>query len=175
MKSRLLTLAGTLALLLVVGKFYAIPAVAQAVRAALVKNADEPGRMPYTSLAAAFDFSSCLSNCTPGSALFNSFALLPPVPSGKRLIVNHIYGGIFSATLKSISIASAPSLTDYQADKLFYTGPFTPVPSNRFYFDAQVFLTFEPGGSVFVTPEIGTCINCNGYIRASGYLIDATN
>ena len=43
MKSNLLTLAGTLALVAVLGKFYAIPAVAQVTRAALVQDRDSPG------------------------------------------------------------------------------------------------------------------------------------
>ena len=47
MKNRLITMAGALALLAVVGKFYATPALAKLVRAALVKNVDEKGRSPY--------------------------------------------------------------------------------------------------------------------------------
>jgi hypothetical protein len=46
MKNRLLTLAGLLALLAVLGKFYAEPLFAQ-VRAALVQNVDEAGRNPF--------------------------------------------------------------------------------------------------------------------------------
>ena len=46
-KNRLLTLAGLLALLAVLGKFYAEPLFAQ-VRAAFVQNVDEAGRNPFT-------------------------------------------------------------------------------------------------------------------------------
>jgi hypothetical protein len=45
MRNKILAFAGVLALLGVVGKFYATPLLAQA-RAALVQNVDEPGRHP---------------------------------------------------------------------------------------------------------------------------------
>lgn len=47
MKNKLLTFAGALALIAMLGRFYAVPAFAQAIRAAVVKNMDEPGRTPY--------------------------------------------------------------------------------------------------------------------------------
>jgi hypothetical protein len=78
MKNRLLTLAGALALLAVVGKFYALPAIAQTVRAALVKNIDERGRNPFV-----YNF-SC--SPTPGYC----FATGAPIPAGTRLVVENI-------------------------------------------------------------------------------------
>ncbi len=173
MKNKLLTLAGTLAFLAVLGKYYAIPAAAQAIRAALVKNTDEPGRLPFTSLVAGTRGTRCSSNCTT-DAFTDSFALLPAVPSGKRLIVNHVFGGEAFAALRSIWLGSVPNTEDFQADKLFFTGPFTSI-SPSFYFDASPFLTFEPGANVWVNIALGSCDNCNGYIRVSGYLIDASN
>jgi hypothetical protein len=62
MKNRLLTLAGVLALLAVVGKFYAEPVWAQA-RAALVKNIDERGRNPFRRQAPV-QWSDCLAIAT---------------------------------------------------------------------------------------------------------------
>ena len=44
MKNRLVTLAAGLVLLAVAGKFVAVPAIAQAVRAALVRDVDNPAR-----------------------------------------------------------------------------------------------------------------------------------
>jgi hypothetical protein len=46
MKNRFMQIAGVLALMAVLGKFYAVPLIAQ-VRAAVVKNIDEKGRIPY--------------------------------------------------------------------------------------------------------------------------------
>ena len=79
-------------------------------------------------------------------------------------------GQLVSIGLGSSSFAAF----DFQFDKLFFTGPFSFANSST-YFDAQPFLTFEPGANVWVTPGVGNCINCNGYLRVSGYLIDATN
>ena len=78
MKNRLLTFAGALALLAVMGKFYAQPLMAQ-VRAALVKNIDEPGRNPYTAFLPCY--SSSTNSCT---------AFFPAVPANMELVVQHI-------------------------------------------------------------------------------------
>jgi hypothetical protein len=74
MKSKLLAFAGVLALLAVLGKFYAVPALAQAVRAALVQNRDNPARQPFSALVGGFDIISS-----------------PAVPPGTRLIVTNMY------------------------------------------------------------------------------------
>ncbi len=179
MKNKVLTLTVVLALLAVVGKYYAVPVLAQTIRPALVKNSDEPGRMPYTSLTASYNALGCHLNCTPGSALDMgaTFGLLPIVPSGKRLIVNHVFGGMNSTgQLLSVGIGTASFAEfDFQFDRLFFLGPFTFHNSST-YFDVQpLFLTFEPGTNVWVTPGKGNCDNCLGYIRVGGYLIDATN
>jgi hypothetical protein len=85
MKNRLFQLAGALALLAVLGKFYAVPAIAQ-IKTALVKNVDERGRSPYQQ--------GIFLQCTAGGGFcdFN----FPPVPAGKRLVVEHISANIFA-------------------------------------------------------------------------------
>jgi hypothetical protein len=50
-------------------------AVAQAVRAALVRNQDEPGRNPYSQNA------TCFGECS---------LTFPPVPAGQRLVVTFV-------------------------------------------------------------------------------------
>jgi|SRR5579871_4259780 len=55
-------------------------ALAQAVRAALVQNVDEPGRNAYSESA------SCFGN--------GCFAIFSAVPAGKRLVVKFINGGV---------------------------------------------------------------------------------
>jgi hypothetical protein len=75
MKNKLLTLAGTLALLAVVGKFYAPPLMAQ-VRAALVQDVDQPARAPFQVTV---------------PVNINNFTFTPvPIPSGKRLVIDYI-------------------------------------------------------------------------------------
>jgi len=76
MKSRLLTLAGALALLAVLGKFYAVPAIAQAARAALVQDRDSPPREPF----------SIKADLLGGTAVYN----IPPPPAGKRMVITSI-------------------------------------------------------------------------------------
>jgi hypothetical protein len=74
-KSSLLTLAGALALLAVLGKFYAVPALAQAARAALVQDRDNPARAAFSTLVPI--------DPTAGAAS-------PAVPTGQRTITTSI-------------------------------------------------------------------------------------
>src|SRR5947207_15636412 len=85
MKNKLFTLLAAMALLSVVGAFYAAPAIAQTVRAALVKNLDEPGRNPYMHTS----YASCTSLYTQTCQVF-----LPAPPAGKRLVVQYVSAGI---------------------------------------------------------------------------------
>jgi hypothetical protein len=66
-------------LLAVIGKFYAEPLWAQA-RAALVKNIDERGRVPFQATGA------CSAPSFPGSC----DVIFSAVPSGKRLVIEHV-------------------------------------------------------------------------------------
>jgi hypothetical protein len=84
MRNRLLTFAGLLALLAVIGKFYATPLMAQ-VRAALVKNIDEKGRIPYMQ--------SGFTSCSSGSSVFCDITF-PVVPANKRLVLMHVSANI---------------------------------------------------------------------------------
>jgi hypothetical protein len=74
LKNKLWTLAAVLVLLAVLGRFYAVPAIAQAVRAALVQDRDNPARQPFSALVSAV----------------NGMASSPAVAAGKRLVVTGI-------------------------------------------------------------------------------------
>jgi hypothetical protein len=77
MKNRLWTLAGALALLAVLGKFYAVPLVAQ-VRAAIVQDRDAKARNFYQSVQSCFNVNNpCVID-------------FPAVPTGKRLIIEQV-------------------------------------------------------------------------------------
>ena len=76
MKNNLWTLAGALALLAMLGHFYAKPLLAQ-VRAALVQNIDEPGRHPYQATVIL-------------DSAVNPFPFFPDVPVGQRLVIEQI-------------------------------------------------------------------------------------
>jgi hypothetical protein len=74
--------SGAFDLLAVLGKFYAIPAVAQALRTAVVKNIDEPGRNKYQATVQCAE------------AIFGHYdtcqAYGTPVPAGSRLVVQNV-------------------------------------------------------------------------------------
>src|ERR1017187_7583386 len=78
MNHKLLKFAGALALLAVLGKFYAVPAIAQAVRAAVIKNIDERGRVPYQATI------TCVSASTVCQYYF------PAVPAHSRLVIEYV-------------------------------------------------------------------------------------
>jgi len=77
MKSRSLQIAGVLALLAVVGKFCAVPALAQ-VRAAIVQDRDQEGR----------NICQYYSTCT--SSQGTCTITYPAVPAGEQLILKHV-------------------------------------------------------------------------------------
>lgn len=80
MRNKLLTLAGTLALLAVLGKFYAAPAIAQAVRAALIRDSDNGALQPVNFRISVNETSATQFRFVDG----------PTVPAGKRLVVEDI-------------------------------------------------------------------------------------
>ncbi len=71
-------------------------AIAQAVRAALVENIDEPARNPYSETASCDSY-----GCT---------ATFSPVPAGKRLVVTFVNGelGSFGALVLGGHAAAGP-------------------------------------------------------------------
>jgi hypothetical protein len=89
MKSKLLTLAGALGLLALLGHFYAKPLMAQ-VRAALVQNVDEPARHVWTFNGySAFD---------------NTYT----VPAGQTLVIEEV-GSLCGASVWTIYIDPSSS------------------------------------------------------------------
>jgi hypothetical protein len=133
MKNRLITLAGALALVAVLGKFYAVPAFAQ-VRAALVQDRDNKARNSYrTNVSCGYAAGLCATD-------------LPPVPAGKRLVIEHISGeadmqgpsDLYRITfvLKNLSTAAYLEF-----------GPPKLTPNNLYAhpFNQTVFATFDAG------------------------------
>lgn len=82
MKSKLLTLAGMLALIAVAGKYYEVPLMAQ-VRAALVSDVDNPAR---NSVRLNLDVAQPQGI---GSAII-CFETGYTVPAGKRLVIDDV-------------------------------------------------------------------------------------
>jgi hypothetical protein len=182
MKSKLWTIAGALVVIVVLGKFYGEPVVAQ-VRAALVKNVDEPGRIPFDMSAHFFGSGG---GCFGTSDCFNysggsNFAIfdMRPIPAGKRWVVQSATGGFTSAVGQVITVQLANSRGGliYDTDKWIYSGPFfASQPFDAATFAANLAATFEPGETPTVRVNFGAT-NVAGYstLMLHGYLIDATN
>ena len=158
MKNRLLTLAGTLALLAIFGRFYAVPVLAQ-VRAALVKNVDEKGRIPYAQNANL--------ECTTATGFCN-VAFPSPIPAGKRLVVENV-----NATIESASGVANTHIEGHGS--LNYGLP--SHTNNQFLFTVnETVLAFYEAGD---TPIFGVALGPGGTsagfnVTITGYLVDLT-
>ena len=94
-KNYILMAAG-LASLSVMGTYTAKPLLAQ-IKAAFVQNVNEPGLNPYqfyVSFKQGFTFPQGVGTCAGAQCNF----VLPPVPTGKRLVITNITGNIFVDT-----------------------------------------------------------------------------
>lgn len=165
MRNRLLLGAAALALLGALGHFGAKPLLAQ-IRAALVKNIDEPGRTPYQSSR------SC---STPGNKVCSADMIA--VPAGKRLVIQHL-----SALVNCQSIDNNCELQNNfvflttkgnnifdGADSAYVPMQTSPNASTAVNQDVRLYV--EPGG----VPEYQMVFN-SGPVFASmtitGYLVD---
>jgi hypothetical protein len=158
MKHKLLTFAGALALLAVLGKFYAVPAIAQAVRAAVVKNIDEKGRIPWQASFICGNGGDCTYN-------------FGAVPAHSRLVIEHVglTGLVSAGTHISLALLQTNSgqfsvglpvtlLAQRQFSDYYFVGGPTLI-----YFDAGVSLQFH-------AENLDGSISLIGLI--SGYLVD---
>ncbi|HEV3201928.1 MAG TPA: hypothetical protein VGZ73_28720 [Bryobacteraceae bacterium] len=163
MKHKLLTFAGALALLAVIGKFYALPAIAQTVRATLVKNIDERGRIPYQASVGC----TGLATCT---------AFVNPVPANSRLVIEHIgvQGQVFSGvqiayTALGASSGESNQLLSYDDVGAIFQGSFPGV--DLYVISQPVLVYFEAGQIPGVQFAAGSDnVKIAGVI--SGYLVD---
>ena len=140
MARKLWTLSAVLALLAIIGKFYAKPVLAQ-VRAALVQSVDEPGRN-------TFALSGTNDTLNP---YFQTFT----VPAGKRYIVDQ-----YTATC---DVVASTSLTQVEIDTsvggvtTFTSSPAHPVQVNGYVSGTQVY-NYEASGLGPVYADPGTSI-----------------
>jgi hypothetical protein len=158
MKNRLLTIAGALALIAVLGKFYAKPLMAQA-RAALVQDVDQPARAPFQATVPIninnFNFTNV------------------PVPTGKRLVVDYISlsgaaqtDGAYVQPIVIFSSSVAGS-----SNALFYVAPNQSTVAPGQYYDARQVTIYAD--SLSVSPAFAgftpTFMSFNAVI--SGHLV----
>jgi len=157
MKNRLAALAGALALLAVLGKYYATPVLAQ-VRAAIVKNIDEKGRIPY------HEFASCENPSTVLPCIVN----FPPVPANRRLVIEYV-----NAEFR-VNAGFAPSvdisfLGPGNLNKRFTLPSFLKVGPNTYGTSSPVLMYVEAGRVVSLA-TFGSV----GEASLVGYLVDLT-
>lgn len=173
MKNKLLTLAATLAVLVVLGKFYTIPALAQATRAALVQDRDNPARSAFTAKV-------------PVDGDLN--AAFPAVPAGKRMIITNMY---FNVLANVIDAQCAATVTADNSHESYYnlspiSNFITPIYAGSAPFDmaldsgqngrTNLFCTYTFNGeTVIVTPfptVVGGATATEMDVVYSGFFID---
>jgi hypothetical protein len=160
MKNRLWTLAGVLALLAVLGKFYAAPLVAQ-VRATLVQDRDSRARNLYQAV------NNCFNVTSPCQITFAA------VPAGKRLIIEQVSAIV---TLPTVA-GDALDAVELRGASVFQFLPLVPAPGNFGgqvqYVTNQTVLAAYDAGQV---PEVDTFVASGSTFTTlasiSGYMID---
>jgi hypothetical protein len=178
----LAVMAGVLAAAGVVSSMIAEDAIAQ-IRAALVKNVDAPGRAPYQQMVtfAPGVFGASCPGAFPWTACVVTF---PPVPPGKRLVVEHVTMMIHSFQPTFLTIGNQSSSDDV-VDPVFsfdvaviapdFASGGNTTAGPRWFIDRPIRVYFEAGD----TPKlkVGSTGIGGGSGKASlhGYLIDATN
>jgi hypothetical protein len=157
-KNKLLTLASALALLAALGKFYAIPAVAQATRAALVQDRDSPPREPF----------SIQSNLPGGTALLN----FPGPPAGKRMVITSVTAIVDQAGTTDVLFDVGAS-SEGRAYRYEYVLQHAGIFTERFFGTFPSLIVLDPDGSgqtAFTVQGANTTI-LDSQITLTGYYI----
>ena len=170
------------AMLVAVGSALAVTptSVVAQIRAALIKNVDEPWRTPFETRSqflpnagGCYTPADCFNYSDgPGFAMFE----LRPVPAGKRWVVVSATGGLVNGDgrTQQIWLGTGTGGIIFDGVRWMYGGPFYPGASfGVATFSSEVLATFGPGEvpvvRVTATPDLG------GYTSLvfKGYLIDA--
>ena len=145
------------------------------IRAALTKNVDEPGRLPYQ---AEVDFAPSGPSCDNA---FRCIVAFPAVPSGKRLVVEEVTALAFvvsggQPTLFAFGDGTTTNTGNVAIMQPTFTPAFNSGGATAWSIDKQIRVYYEPG----TTPKV-KIQNPVGFGALSsnmtlhGYLIDATN
>lgn len=165
-KNYVLMAAGFAVLVMTVGVFTAGHAIAQAVRAALVSNVDEPGRIPYVANSSC-DFSRGFHD--------NCGASFPQVQNGKRLVITHV-SGLLSVDLPGGTLISTQIIAPRGNVFLPLTYIGTARGVNNFVVDQPEHIICDAGASLTASVGLGASTSGNDLVGAtftfSGYLLD---
>jgi hypothetical protein len=167
-KNYVLMAAGFAVLSVVMGAFAVGPAIAQAVRAALVSNVDDPGRIPYQSFGGCLflDTHSCHSNFLP-------------VKDGKRLVITQVSGYV-EETLPSGTLilpqlsGGSSSSTSRITIPVAFQGNFGG--QNFFVFNQPVTVFIDAGQVPFLNITLGGIPGQDSAAEftVTGYLLDCS-
>ncbi|MBL8227625.1 MAG: hypothetical protein JNL98_04085 [Bryobacterales bacterium] len=156
------------------------PAVAQAVRATLVRSADERGRNPYESTV---QFNQFLNGqfrnlCFPSSC----GVLFAPVPEGKRLVLENITGLLrINGRVRFLALASDrgenPHLNVLPLSGTYSTDlPGSGFNSDVYLFNEQIRGYIEPGQTPLLSIVGDAIFAFNrgqfSQVKLTGYLVD---
>ncbi len=169
MKNRLLILAGVLALLAVVGKFYAVPLYAQ-VRAAIVQDRDSAGRNIYYHMISA-------GMGTPAPCQGTCEIDFPGPGSGKRLIVQQIsiwvqFAAENVAPPVQMHLRGANPNYDISEDGLFTATPTNYGGETRYLARVPVQVPFESNDYPKVLTFSAAGARYYMKVAVSGYTVD---
>jgi hypothetical protein len=150
------------------------------IRAALVKNVDEPGRTPYQTTSGVVGGGCFTGSCANISGDANAVMFdLPPIPAGKRWVVNMASGGFTEGTgrVTQIELRDGRGFIVFDNLKWIFSGPYgLGTVFNSVNFSEQLFVTFDPGETPTVRVSTSTPSVANYFVLTfSGYLIDAAN
>ena len=167
MKNRLMQLAAGLALIAVLGKFYAVPLIAQ-VRAAVVKNIDERGRVPYMVQAHCDGLGGGITNQCAAS--------FPAVPGNRRFVVEYTNGNlVVTHTQFSGAFLEVPSVGP---SFIFLASHFELTNGdNDLYSVSMPVVLYYEAGQIPVAHIHAFPLGNNqavGSVTLSGYLVDLT-
>ena len=162
MKNRLATLAGGLALVAVLGKYYAVPAIAQTVRAALMQDRDNPARNYYQTynLNCGYAASICIAN-------------MPAVPAGKRLIITHVSGAVDTTAAGSLYRVTLGPTGQSATAYLQFAPP--NMTFNNLYehtFNQEVFAGFDANQTPQLIVQVNDGSTFAWQATATGYMVD---
>ncbi len=173
---RLLVVAGAFAAVLLL----AAPVAVAQIRPAVVKNVDEPGRVPYVQ------FFSAVPGLSTGCGVNFCDFYLPAVPAGKRLVITDVYGVINlepGATVHSLQLRATDS--SFVTTRNIFEVPHNPsayytvalaYELRRYAFQAKVTMFVEAGDRVAVHFWTGGSLH-EDYatsLTIVGYLVDVT-
>ena len=166
--SKIMTRLGLAVLaIVVVGAVVSLtaPSVVAQLRAALVKDVDEPGRSPYFSVIQG------AGDCSPASLCHFAF---DPVPANKRLVITNV-DGLFFREPGLIAIVSGVIGCTNCLNKALVNVPTTAfnVGGNTAWsFNEEVFVTYEAGETPRVKVWFNTASGIFQNISLHGYLVD---